>query len=721
MKIYRRVKTPTVLQMEAVECGAAALAIVLEYFGKVIPLEQLRLECGVSRDGSKAHNIVKAALLHGLKVYAYKKEPLDLFDLPFPQIIHWNFNHFVVLEGFSKKCVYLNDPGTGPRTVTYQEFNHLFTGITLTFLKDETFHPTGKRKSMYFSLLDRLKNFYIPLIYSILIGLFLIIPGLVIPIFTKVFIDDFLIKGLTNWIGPLLIGMIITAILRGILTWLSQYVLLKMGTKLAIIQTSQLLWHLLKLPIEFFNQRYVGDISQRLEINDRIAVLLSGQLAQTVLNIISVIFFVILLIQYNFFLTVIAVLISLINFGILKYISSLRKIKSQVLLVERGKMLGVSIGGLHAIETLKSTGRENSFFTKWAGYFAKVVQFRQELNILTLPLSILPSFLMFLNIIFIMTLGGFQVMKGQMTIGSLVAFQTLMSSFMLPFNQLVAMGGILQELHGDMNRMDDIINYPVDPQFQTLSLKPITSLINLPITELTGDIELRNITFGYSKLEMPLIQNFSCKFKPGQRIALIGGSACGKSTISKILTGLYEPWDGEILFNGNPLSKIPRYLFAHYLSLVEQDIFLFKGTIRDNLTLWDQTISQEDMVSAAQDACIHDIITSRLGSYDAVVDENGRNFSGGQRQRLEIARALVTNPSILILDEATSALDPITEKMIDDNIRKRGCTCLIIAHRLSTIRDCDEIIVLDKGQILARGSMKELIDLKIPYLSYLVD
>lgn len=707
-KQIKRAKVPTVLQMEAVECGAAALAMILAYYGKYVPLEEMRTACGVSRDGSKASNILKAARNYGLEAKGYRKEPESLKTMKFPVIIHWNFNHFLVLEGFDRGYAYLNDPVSGPRSVPEEEFDQSFTGIVMAFEVGPDFEKNGGKPSIAIALKKRLKGSEKALAYVFLVGLALVIPGLVIPVFSKIFVDDILLGGKENWLGPLLLGMALTAVLRGVLTRLQQYYLLRLETKIALSTSAQFLWHVLCLPVEFFTQRYTGDISMRVQSNDRVARLLSGELATNALNFVMIIFYFALMVQYSLLLALAGVLAAAANILYLKYVSRRRVDLNNKLLQDQGKLSGASMSGLQIIETLKATGSESDFFAKWSGYQAKTLNAEQEMGFSTQCLSAIPAFLSTLTNAVVLVLGGFLIFRGELTIGMLVAFQSLMTSFLEPVNGLVSLGSELQEMEGDMNRLDDVLQYPVDPQtkedFTDGGSKEYYQ-------KLEGYLELRDLTFGYSRLEPPLIENFSLKLTPGARVALVGGSGSGKSTVAKLVSGIYRPWSGEILFDGKPWESIPRAAINNSLGLVDQDIFLFQGTIRDNLTMWDNTVSEFDIIRAAKDACIHDDITSKAGGYDQLLNEGGSNFSGGQRQRLEIARALTGNPAILVLDEATSALDPLTEKLVDEGIRRRGCTCLIVAHRLSTIRDCDEIVVLERGKIVQRGTHDQLKDI----------
>jgi NHLM bacteriocin system ABC transporter peptidase/ATP-binding protein len=632
-----------------------------------------------------------------------------------PYIVFWNFNHFLVVEGFHRQKVYLNDPATGPRRVSLDEFSEGFTGVVLTFTPDTEFEPGGQPRNLVRSLRLRLGSSLWALAFCLLAGLLLVLTGLAMPAFSQVFVDQVLIQGRSNWLRPLLLGMLITATLTGLLTRLQLQILRRLRIKLAMGMSSGFLWHILRLPVSFYDQRFAGEISNRIKLNDRLASLLSGELATTTIACVMVVFYGLVMWQYDWVLTLIGIGSVAVNLTALRWVARQRSDTNTRLMQEQGKVSGVAIAGLQSIETLKASGLESDFFNRWAGFYAKSLNARQEMDRLNQRLGLLPAFLSSLSAMLLLTIGGFRVIDGALSIGMLVAFQSLIQQFMQPVNQLLKLAGDFQELGGTLDRLDDVLQNPVDPLLPTPEASPSLAL-HFPSPKLQGFLDLHHLTFGYNRTAPPLIDNLNLSLKPGQRVALVGGSGSGKSTVAKLVCGLYQPWSGDICFDGHPRHQIPRPILTNSLAMVEQDILLFAGTVRDNLTLWDTTIPEGNLIQACRDAAIHDTILSMAGGYSAELLEGAANLSGGQRQRLEIARALVNNPAILVMDEATSALDTETERTIDYHLRLRGCTCLIVAHRLSTIRDCDEIIVMHYGKVVQRGSHDDLRQQAGPYL-----
>lgn len=708
--------TPTILQMEAVECGAACLAMVLAHYKRWVPLEELRLACGVSRDGSKASNVLRAARQYGLAAKGFKKEPEQLADLPPPLIIHWNFNHFVVFEGFRGEWAFLNDPAMGRRRVSRDELSESFTGVVLAFEPSGEFRRRGAPPRAIPMLWQLLAGSRAGLALVVLISVTLVLPGIVVPVFSKLFVDDVLIGGARSWIGPLLIGLGLTAVLRGLILALRQHYLLRLEVKLGVTMASRFFWHVLRLPIAFFTQRHAGDIASRVVVNEEVAKLLSGELAATMLHLVTVVFYAAVMVAYDWVLAAITVALGLGNLIVLRAVGRSREDAARRLSQDRGQLAAATVGVIRSIETIKSSGLEQDAFSRWAGYHAKAMGASQDLDRQGAVLGIVPPLLAALGNAMVLGVGSLRVMRGVMSVGDLVAFQTLAASFTGPIGRLVALAAQLPQIKAGLARVSDVLAYREDPRVATRAMDDAE-----PVgwARLEGTIELRDVTFGYNPNAPPLIENFNLTVRPGQRVALVGGSGSGKSTIGRLICGLYPVWSGEILFDGRPLSDISPSVLANSLSYVDQEVFLFAGTVRENLTLWDDGVDEVRLARALQDAEIFDEIGLRPGLYDYKVAEAGLDFSGGQRQRLEIARALLSEPAIMVMDEATSALDPLVEEQIDENIRRRGYTCVIIAHRFSTIRDCDEIIVLRDGHIEGRGTHAELIE-KCPHYTDLL-
>ncbi len=697
------VKTPTVYQMEATECGAASLAMITAYYGKHIPLDKLRIDTGVSRDGCKASKILKGARKHGFDADGYSMGIEALKDdVALPCIIHWNFNHFVVFEGIKGGHAYINDPASGRRRLTMEELDDGFTGVTLTFKPNGDFVKEKNRNSILFFAMKMLKGQGFSMLYMLLVGLVLVVPGIILPVLTRIFIDDILVLGNTDWIRIIIVSMLAAALFQAGFGYYRQNLLIKLQNKLSVISTYKFLFHLFRLPMAFFDQRFSGDLSSRVTNSDEVSNFLITDFIENVLNIFVSVIYLALLFMYSWQLALIGVATVAVNLTVMKLSSDYMSRSIMKLQQDTGTMFGVMLGGINIITTLKAAGVENRYAARVLGHHAKTATKTQEHGKLMQIVNSIPEVTTQICNILVLIVGGVLVINGSITAGMLVAFNTLLGSFMKPTGELMGFAQKLQKAKADMARVEDILNYEQDEIYQTNEKRVVS------FEKLSGALKLDKVAFGYSRLEKPLINDLEIEVKPGRSIAVVGASGSGKSTVSKLISGLYCPWEGTVYFDGIPKNEIPPEILNSSISTVSQEISLFAGSVKENITMWNRSVRDYDIVRAAKDACIHDTITKKPGAYDYMLTEGGKNMSGGQRQRLEIARALVTNPTILVMDEATSALDAVVEKEIIDNIKRRACTCIVVAHRLSTIRDCDEIIVTEKGQVVQRGTHDEL-------------
>lgn len=699
-------KVPVILQMEAVECGAASLAMILAYYKRYIPLEQLRMDCNVSRDGSNAKYILIAAKMHNLSAKGMKCSIEYLKECNnFPAIIYWNFNHFVVLKGFKNDRALINDPAMGAIEVDAEEFDKSFTGIALFFEPNDEFEPCGKPKNSVGFLIKHLKSSKAVMVFVTTMGFLLAVTAALKPVFYEIFVDKILIGGRDEWMTPLIIGMGISLAAAFLTETLQNIYLNKFRAKLAVKSSAGFMWHVLHLPVEFFQQRFAGDISERQQSNSEIADTVANVVIPTFLNIVMIGIYFVLLVSYNAVMALVGIASAVVSIVIMRVTAKQNENSNRNMQRDEGKLSGVMLSGVTMIETIKAGGAEFGYFERLAGYFAKYSNSQAEVTRRNLYSQLIPSVLSQLCASVILILGIYNILTGSFSVGTLMAFQGFMDMFLVPVQRLVDSMQEIQNVSGMIDCVQDVMNYSEDENLKE------TKSENGVYTKLKGDVELKNVTFGYSKAAPPLISNFSLKVKSGKTVALVGGSGSGKSTVAKLIAGLYSVNDGEILFDGKKRCEHDRYVMTNSVAMVDQSAVMFGDTIKNNITMWDDTVSEEVLISACKDACIHDEIINRKDGYDALVSEGGANFSGGQRQRMEIARAFVLNPSVMILDEATSALDPTTEKIIMDAIKRRGITCFVIAHRLATIRDADEIIMLEYGRQTERGTHSELMQL----------
>ncbi len=708
----KTVRSPTVLQMEAVECGAASLAMVLGHFGRHVPLEELRIACGVSRDGSRASNVLKAARSYGLQAKGMQMEPAALAEVRGPAILFWEFNHYVVYDGMGRRLgrrgVHINDPGKGRRFVPMEEFDSSFTGVVLTFEPGDGFRRGGRKPGVMGAMPARLRGTSGTMLAAVIASFLLVVVGAAVPALSRTYIDLFLFGHQTSLLGVLFASMGSAVVLTAVLTGLQQANLLRGRIISSTLSSARFLRHLLRLPVTFFSQRNPADLVQRLQSNDSVAETLARDLAAAGVDAVVVVMYAFLLWAYDPQLTVIGILIALLNVVAMRVVIRIRATGTQKLRADSARLTNTSYSGLQLIETMKATGGENGYFRRWAGQHATTLDIQQRLGVPSAVLAVVAPTLATLNSAMILLIGGLRAVEGHISIGLLVAFQALVTSFTAPITRLNGVAGRIQDFAADVARLKDVENFPVDSLYTRREPEASTR-------RLKGHVTLENVTFGYSPLDKPLLTDFSLSVGPGQQVALVGGSGSGKSTVSRLISGLYSPWEGAIRIDGQRLEDLSRSALSASVSFVDQDVFLFEGTVRDNVALWDPSIPDEAVTAALKDAALHEVIARRPGGLRSRVEQDGRNFSGGQRQRLEIARALVRRPSILVLDEVTSALDAETEQVIIDNLRRRGCACVVIAHRLSTVRDSDEIVVLDRGVIVERGRHEDLVLAGGPY------
>ena len=697
-------KVPVIMQMEALECGAACLAMVAAYYGKWVPLEQVRRDCGVSRDGSNARNVLVAARSYGFAAKGYRYEPDSLrTDGQFPCIIHWNMEHFVVLNGFTKDKAVLNDPARGLVSVSMEEFDRSFTGICLILEPGADFTPGGKPKSVLEFARHRLKGAGPAIAFVVLCTIIGSLLGIIQPAFSRIFYDRLLTGQNPEWFMPFMAALIVFSCLQVFIAGVQMLYSNRINARFAVVGSTSFLWKVLHLPMDFFSQRLAGDIQARQSSNAGVANALVNTFAPLSLQIIMMVFYFVVMVRYSWQLTLLGLVSIAVNMAMARVISQKRINLSRVQMRDGGKLSSATVSGIEMIETIKASGAENGFFGRWAGYQASVNTQQMRSARMEQILGLIPSVISVVCSSAITIAGAWLTMNGQFTVGMIAQFQGFLSSFSGPIGSLISAGQSLMEMRTEMERIEDVMQYPDDPAFHTTPDEAEGSF-----EKLSGMVELKNVTFGYSRLAQPLIRDFNLTLKPGSRVALVGASGCGKSTVAKLISGLYQPWSGEILFDGQPMGSISREKLTGSLAVVDQDIVIFEDTIANNIRMWDTSIEDFEVTLAAWDAQIYHDIMRRDGGFQNKLTEGGKDLSGGQRQRLEIARVLAQDPTIIIMDEATSALDAKTEYEVVSAIRNRGITCIVVAHRLSTIRDCDEILVMDGGLVVERGTHEEL-------------
>ena len=702
----RWVQTPTRLQMESTECGATALGIILQHHGRYVPLTQLRERCGVSRDGSDAANLILAAKSYGLNGRGFKKGIKALEKITPPAILFWEFNHFLVFEGFIGDKIALNDPALGPRKVSLSDFETSYTGIVLTLTPGEDFIQDGQAPTVWPIVWRRLFTEPGGALFILLSGLMLILPQLVMPIFSQIYIDEVIGNGMENWLKPMLWAMALTISLQALLQYLQLLGTRTLERRLTRRFAVSFEHQMLALPERFYSQRYASDIASRMAANASIAEFIGSRLIPMATAVVLLLFYLVLTMLYSPWLGLLVITTTGINAAVVKANLRIQKDASLTLQKDGAKAAAVTVAAVSNIETIKAAALEQDIFRRYSGYQIRLLNTFQKLQLLNARIRVIPSALNTFNEVAIFILGFFLVIRGELTLGMLLAAQTIALSLKTQIDSVINFVQLLPTFEAEVLRLEDVIEQGRDPLLSNEESE-------LPVESngrLSGEIVLKNVSFGFVAIKDPFINNLNITIHPGQRIALVGGSGSGKSTLAKLIAGLHQPTEGDILFDGSSLVDTPRAISTNSLAMVQQDIQIYGCSVRDNLSLWNPSISTADLQRACRDAEIHDVIQGLPEGLDSVLSEGGNNLSGGQRQRLELARALVRDPSILVMDEATSALDAETERKVIENLSHRGCTQVIVAHRLSTIRDADLILVMDQGQVVQQGRHDTMIN-----------
>jgi len=704
------VRTPTVLQMENTECGAASLSIVLQHHGRYVPLTQLRELCGVSRDGSDAANLILAARSLGLDAKGFKKGLDSLKQVKGPAILFWEFNHFLVFEGFRRDRVALNDPALGPRTVSLEEFDRSYTGIVLTMEPGPQFQRGGRAPSVWPVVVRRMTSEPMGALFILIAGLLLILPQLVMPVFAQIYLDEVIGNSMGQWLKPMLWAMALTIGLQVALQHLQLVGTRSLEKRLTRRFAIGFEHQILALPERFYSQRHASDIAGRMGINASIAEFIGGRLIPMLTGLVLLVFYLILTFLYSPWLGLLILSTTSINALVVQLNLRTQKDNSISLQKDAAKSGSVVVSAMRDIETIKAAAIEHDVFRRFAGYQSRLLNTLQALQLRNARLRLVPNGLTTFNEIAVLLLGFLLVIRGELTLGMLLAAQTIAFSLKGQIERLIGFVQQLPEFEAGVLRLEDVLEQPRDPLLDGAEVKnPGSTETEFTLSRLSGGIEIQDLRYGFTAIQAPLIDGVSLVIHPGMRVAVVGGSGSGKSTLAKLLAGLHQPTGGTIRFDGRTLLDLPRAVVVSSLAMVQQEIQLFGCSVRDNLSLWNPAIDDSSLLEACRDAELLEVVRGLPEGLDTMLNEGGRNLSGGQRQRLELARALVNNPSILIMDEATSALDTDTEQKLISNLSRRGCTQVIVAHRLSTIRDADLILVMEQGKVIQQGTHENLL------------
>ncbi len=695
----RRRRIPELMQMDATECGAVCLAMILNYYGHKTNVAEVRRRCGVGRDGLSALAIVRGARDYGLRVRAISLQQNDFRFVMLPAIIHWEFNHFVVVERWTAKHVDLVDPSLGRRRVDAAEFDRNFTGVVLLLEPGVQFSYQSRPPQLslwaYLHFVFHLPGFITQIVVA---SLLLQLLGLGVPLLTKIIVDQIIPAGMVSVMTAVGLGILVLVTTQLVTTLLRTSLLIYLQAKVDMQMMLGFFEHLLTLPYRFFQQRSSGDLLSRLNSNLAIRDTLTNQMISTLLDGGTVIVYLFIMLGQSPLLALLALTIGLLQMGLLLLTNRVIHDLTQRDLAAQGKAQGYMTEALMGIATLKAAGAEHRALHRWSNLFFDHLNVSVRRDYLAAILSTAMSTLSTLAPLLLLWFGTTQVLAGAMSVGTMLALNALAMAFLTPLSSLASSGQKLQLVRAHFERIADVVGAESEQGLESVQQPPAFE----------GRVELKHVSFQYDQNAPLVLRDINISIEPGQKVALVGRTGSGKSTVGKLLLGLYLPTRGEILYDGVPLQRLNYRAVRSQFGVVLQESLLFSGSVRENISLNDPAMDMERVMQAARTAAIHDDIMQMPMGYETFVAEAGSALSGGQRQRLAIARALACHPAILLLDEATSHLDVMTEQIVDQKLNTWECTRIIIAHRLSTVRNADLILVLEEGVIVERGTHDEL-------------
>jgi NHLM bacteriocin system ABC transporter peptidase/ATP-binding protein len=683
-------------QMEETECGAASLGMVLAFHGHHAPLSELRQASGVSRSGADARAIARTARKYGLEAQGLRAEVERLGAVPVPAILHWDLEHFVVLERIERQRALIVDPAAGSRSISLEELGRHFTGVLIAFRPTPALRPRKRARPSLAKYGDVVRRSLPTLALVLLASLGLQAVSLVFPLAAQVLLDAVIVPKQATWLWGFCAALAFAVFARTLLSLARSFVVQALRNVLDQTVTTRFLHHLLDLPLAFFQQRQAGDLVQRVHSNATIQSVLSTQTIATVLDATLLVGYAALMLAFDPRLGATILAFAAVRVVLLVILRERNQLAVASELTAGGREYGALLEALTGLETTKASGAEDRMVQRWSHRMTGRVNASLERRRLSIVASQAMVLLQGLGTALVFLVGGEAVIAQRMTIGTFASFLALQGLFMSPLESLLQTIDQLQYLGNHLERLDDVLTTAPEPSG------------GMDPGRLGGEIELRNVDFGYSSTEPPVLTDISVQIRPGEKIAIVGPSGAGKSTLARLLLGMHLPSRGEISFDGRDLNDLDLAKVRRQMGAVLQDTFLFDDTVRANLSLRDEDTPLERLRAAAELACVDDVIDALPHGYSTRLGDNGSVLSGGQRQRLNLARALALEPAVLLLDEATSALDLETERRVHENLARIGCTRILIAHRLATVRDADRILVLKAGRIVQQGRYEEL-------------